>query len=224
MWYLLMFAEFERLADPEKAIDMAKYMKNNFYFLGIQKPTRAEFVKPYFQATKDMPLDWEYVDECFKANFREYQYIGLDYLKYNVKKLQVKDLPKLKKLILTKSWWDSVDSIDEFVGYLVLNHPELEEEMLKWSLEDNIWLKRVSINYQLGYKDKTNTKMLEKVIKNNLGSEEFFVNKAIGWALREYSKTNPQWVSDFLNKYQSELSSLSYKEASKRIDLDKSLS
>lgn len=87
--------------------------------------------------------------------------------------------------------------------------------MLEWSASDNIWLKRVSIDFQQEYKDKTNTELLEKIICNNLGSNEFFVNKAIGWSLRDYSKVNPEWVKGFLTKYKEQLSTLSIKEASK---------
>lgn len=87
--------------------------------------------------------------------------------------------------------------------------------MLEWSVSDNIWLKRVSIDFQHKYKDKTNTELLEKIIYNNLGSNEFFVNKAIGWSLRDYSKVNPEWVKGFLDKYKEQLSALSIKEASK---------
>ncbi len=97
----------------------------------------------------------------------------------------------MKKLIITKSWWDTTDAIDKVVGYLVKKYPELEEEMLKWSIDENIWIRRVSIIYQLGFKKNTNTALLEKIIVNNFNSKEFFINKAIGWILRDYSKTNP---------------------------------
>jgi len=224
MWYLLLMAEFERLADPLKAVNMAAYMKNKFMFLGIQKPVRAAFVKEYFSAVKDLPIEWDFVQDCYKIDYREYQYIALDYLKVNIKKLKLDDLDKLKWLIVNKSWWDTCDTIDELVGHLLLQHPQIKETMIEWSLSDNIWLKRVSINCQLGFKDKTDTNLLESVICNNLGSDEFFVNKAIGWALREYGKSNMEWVKAFLNKYDSQLSKLSYKEASKRIENDKSLS
>ena len=87
--------------------------------------------------------------------------------------------------------------------------------MLQWSLDENIWLRRIAIDHQLSRKEKTDTEMLEKILENNLGSDEFFINKAVGWALREYSKTNPQWVRAFIKKNKEKMASLSVREASK---------
>ena len=87
--------------------------------------------------------------------------------------------------------------------------------MLRWSKDQDFWLRRIAIDHQLGRKEKTNTKLLEKIIVNNFGSKEFFINKAIGWALRDYSKTNPKWVENFINTYQNQMNHLSIKEASK---------
>ena len=89
--------------------------------------------------------------------------------------------------------------------------------MLEWSKDKDFWIRRIAIDHQLGRKEKTNTELLEKIIINNFGSDEFFINKAIGWALRDYSKTNPEWVKDFINKYKSKMDKLSIKEASKYI-------
>lgn len=89
--------------------------------------------------------------------------------------------------------------------------------MLLWSKEKDFWLRRIAIDYQLNRKEKTNKELLEKIIVNNLGSREFFINKAIGWSLREYSKTNPFWVKEFINKYKDKLDKLSIREASKYI-------
>lgn len=108
------------------------------------------------------------------------------------------DLLKLERLVVFKSWWDTVDILDRVVGSLVANHPELEEVLLKWSLSDNIWLRRVAIDHQLLRKEKTNVQLMEKILLNNLDRTEFFINKATGWALRDYSKTNPEWVARFI--------------------------
>ena len=159
------------------------------------------------------------VDMCWAKVYREAQYIAIAYLSMNSKKFNGKDLPKLKHLILNKSWWETVDSLDAMVGSIVLKDRQLENTMLEWSVLDNIWLKRVAIDFQQEYKEKTNTELLEKIICNNMGSDEFFVNKAIGWSLRDYSKVNPQWVRDFLTRYKEQLSALSIKEASKYITI-----
>ena len=89
--------------------------------------------------------------------------------------------------------------------------------MIDWSNDENIWLRRTAIEHQLGLKDKTNTGLLELVIVNSFGSHEFFVNKAIVWALRDYSKTDPEFVKGFINRHRDEMDSLSIKEASKYI-------
>lgn len=101
------------------------------------------------------------------------------------------------------------------MGDLVLQDNRLIETMLEWAVSDNIWLRRVAIDYQQEYKDKTNEEILEKIIVANLGSNEFFINKAIGWSLRDYSKVKPEWVAHFIEKYGKKMNSLSIKEASK---------
>jgi 3-methyladenine DNA glycosylase AlkD len=101
------------------------------------------------------------------------------------------------------------------VGHIALKFPEVNETLLAWSVDENIWLRRIAIDHQLSRKEKTDTALLETVIKNNFGQTEFFINKAIGWILRQYSKTNPQWVKDFIDKYRDSLAPLSIREGSK---------
>ena len=127
------------------------------------------------------------------------------------------DIPNLHKLIVTKSWWDTIDGLDVIVGNIALRYPEINSTLLAWSVDENFWLRRIAIDHQLMRKNKTDTALLEKILVNNLGQTEFFVNKAIGWALRDYSKTNPDWVRGFLEKYGERMSPLSVKEASKYI-------
>ncbi len=108
-----------------------------------------------------------------------------------------------------------MDILDRVVGSLVYDNPELEKIILQWSLSDNIWLRRVAIDHQLLRKAKTNVQLMEKILQNNLDQTEFFINKAIGWALRDYSKTNPAWVACFIEKNKERMADLSIKEASK---------
>jgi len=210
------FAELEKHRDDERGAKMSAYMRNLFPFLGIQKPRLKELEKMFLQELKKKDqIDWDFINACWGKNYREAQYIALDYLKTKAKKLADEDLPKLKQLIMTKSWWDTIDAIDEYVGEIVLRNPELEKEMIAWSKSDNLWVRRVSIDFQQKYKGKTNTDLLETVVVNNLGSNEFFIDKAIGWSLREYSKINSAWVGDFIKRHESKLAKLSIKEASK---------
>ncbi len=96
-----------------------------------------------------------------------------------------------------------------------MKYPHLKEEMRQWSTSENIWLRRASIDFQQKYKEKTDTALLEEIICNNFGTNEFWINKAIGWSLRDYSKVNPEWVRNFLERHQDSLSALSIKEAGK---------
>lgn len=203
--------------DETKSKKMSAYMKNQFLFAGIPMNELKELVKDVLRKYAKSPLDWGEVYALWKEEYREYQYVAIEYITKHRNELTTSDLDNLKYLIIHKSWWETVDSIDAFVGELVLKDDRLKEKMLIWARDDNIWIRRVAIDYQQRFKEKTDTDILEKVIVLSLGSKEFFINKAIGWSLREYSKTNPTWVIDFLGKYKDKISSLSYKEASKYI-------
>jgi len=205
-------------ANPEKAAQMKAYMRDNFEYLGIPTPKRKEICKPYFKTAKKEPrIDWNFIDRCWKEPYREYQYVAMDYLTLINKSLTASDVPKIKKLIEKKSWWDTVDGLDKIMGCIAAQFPEVKQILLAWSTDKNFWLRRAAIDHQLSYKNKTDTKLLEKIIVNNFNQTEFFINKAIGWSLREYSKTNPDWVRTFVNKYKEKLAPLSIKEASKYI-------
>ena len=194
MWYEDLFIEVEKFKNKQQAIKMSKYMQNRFEFLGIPKPKLSAIIKPYLKESKKYPIDWNFVNMCWNKNYREAQYIAIEYLMKNIKYITSDNIVNIKKLITNKSWWETVDSLDSIVGEIVLKNKSLETMMIDWSKDDNIWLKRVSIDFQQKYKEKTNIDLLETVILNNLGSEEFFINKSIGWSLREYSKINPLWV------------------------------
>lgn len=215
MWYDKLFLELESLKDETQSIKMSAYMKNNFPFLGLPKPKLTTVIKPYIKAATKEEVDWGFVDVCWQKDYREAQYTGVEYLFAIQKKLLEQDLDKLRQLIITKSWWDTADSLDRIVGLLVQKYPALSKTMIDWSKNDNIWLRRVAIDFQLQYKEEVNADLLEEVICNNFASSEFFVNKAIGWSLRDYSKINPAWVANFIERHKNELSKLSIKEGSK---------
>jgi len=208
--------ELDAAKNPEKAGPMEAYMRHQFSFLGIAAPERNVLYKKYFpSAKKTKVIDWDFVDTCWEKEPREYQYVVANYLKVMQSYLTKDDLPKLEHLVVTKSWWDTVDILDRVVGSLVYDKPELGEIILQWSLSDNIWLRRVAIDHQLLRKEKTDVRLMEKILLNNLNQTEFFINKAIGWALRDYSKTNPEWVASFIEKNKERMAELSIKEASK---------
>lgn len=141
--------------------------------------------------------------------------MALDYLQSKKNLLTPADLPKLKNLAQSKSWWDTIDHLDEIVGDLVFRFPECKMTMLAWSKDSDIWLRRLAIDHQLLRKEETDTALLEQILLNNLGQTEFFLNKAIGWSLRDYAKTNPQWVVELIEKHRDKMAMLSIREGSK---------
>ena len=202
--------------NEEQAQKMSKYMLNKFEYIGIKTPERRKIFKNFFKEYKnEEKIDWEFVNNCWENKYREFQYVAADYLKNMKDKLTIDDIPKLKQFILKKSWWDTIDNLDMTIGALALKDSNVNKILLEWSLDENIWLRRIAIDHQLLRKEKTNTELLEKILKNNLGQTEFFINKAIGWALRDYSKTNPKWVKNFIEKNKEKMAKLSIKEASK---------
>ena len=216
--YTILSKEFKILKDEKEAVLMAKYMKNNFEFLGIHSKERKEAEKKVFKTIpkdKKAFIDFNFTDKCYDNKYREFQYAAIDYLILKNKYLNKTHIKKLKEYALKKSWWDSIDFLDRIIGDIALRDESINNILLEWSLSDNIWLRRIAIDHQLLRKDKTNTELLEKIIINNLNNKEFFINKAIGWALRDYSKTNPHWVQDFIEKHKSNMANLSIREASK---------
>ncbi|WP_040193684.1 DNA alkylation repair protein [Clostridium culturomicium] len=208
--------EFLNNKNEENAKGMKAYLKDNFEFLGVKTPLRKQVSKEFLkEKSKENFIDEALVRELWANEYREMQYIAIDYLIKQKKKLQREHITLIKDLIVTKSWWDSVDLIaSHLAGELGRKYPELiEEYFLPWSESENMWLRRTAILYQLKYKENTNTDFLKQVIKVTLHQEEFFIRKAIGWSLREYSKFNQEWVREFIAN--NKLSKLSEKEASK---------
>ena len=211
-----LYEEMIRHKNEEQAQRMSKYMLNKFEYIGIKTPERRKIFKNFFSEYKnEEKIDWEFVNKCWENKYREFQYVAADYLKNMKDKLTINDIPKFKRLILEKSWWDTIDNLDMTIGALALKDSNVNKILLEWSLDENIWLRRIAIDHQLLRKEKTNTELLEKILKNNLGQAEFFINKAIGWALRNYSKTNPERVKNFIEENEEKMSKLSIREAGK---------
>ena len=207
--------ELKAVANPDDAVAMKAYMKNKFEFLGVKTPARRKLAKAFFKPQTDLVIDWNFINEAWNYPYRELQYVALDYLEIRKKLLAPSDLPRLKKLAQTKSWWDTVDFLDRLVGSIIAQFPETKATILSWSCDEDIWLRRLAIDHQLLRKEETDIEIFEKILVNNLGQTEFFINKAIGWALRDYSKTNPDWVRDFIERHQAEMAALSIREGSK---------
>ena len=209
------FQGLKEVANPEDAIHMKAYMKDQFEFLGVKTPVRRKLSKVFFKKNSSLAIDWKFIHQAWDNPYREMQYVVLDYLQLKQKALTPSDLPKIKKLAQTKPWWDTIDFLCRSVGYISLHYPETKKIVLDWSRDKDFWLRRIAIEHQLLQKEETDVPLLDQILINNLNQTEFFINKAIGWALRDYSKTNPDWVLEFIEKYKDKLSKLSIKEGSK---------
>lgn len=212
-----MISAYYAAADPAKAGPMSAYMKNQFPYLGLQKPVRAELSREFLKAKKAEPgVDFAFIEHCFALPEREFSYLALTYLDAVKKRLTPDDLPFLEQLVQTRSWWDTVDAIAPIAGDVLHRFPDTRESAAaRWMAHESFWMRRVSILFQLKYKAETDTELLERAIVANCNTTEFFLNKAIGWALREYSKTNAAWVRSFITSHK--LHPLSVREGSKYI-------
>jgi 3-methyladenine DNA glycosylase AlkD len=205
--------------NEENAKPMKKYMRDQFEFLGIKAPQRnallKEFLKEYGKPRlEELP---QTVLALWELPEREFQYIALTLLEKDVKKLSDKHLALAETLVVTKSWWDTVDPLStNIIGTILKKHPKwIEYYTGKWVQSDHMWLQRTAILFQLKYKKETDEQLLYEYIRMCKDSKEFFIQKAIGWALREYSKTNPESVIKFVES--EHLPPLSKREALKII-------
>ena len=208
---------FTKYADKDNAIPMAKYMKNKFKFHGIKTPQRKELLKQYHKENGYPKIDEidKICRELWSLPQREYQYLADGLLDRFAEKLDENAIELFEYLIITKSWWDTVDLIaSRLVGTHFQRFPHLIEKYTnKWMKSNNIWLQRTVILFQLKYKEKTDVMFLGKNIMQLAESKEFFIQKAIGWALREYSKTDSEAVINFVEN--NTLAPLSSREALK---------
>ena len=210
---------FEQNANPMQAAPMKKYMRDQFEYLGIKTPQNAALQKEFFKEhglPKLAELD-EILRDLWALPQREFQYVGMGLLGKFEKQLPAEFIEPVAYLIVTKSWWDTVDTIaSHTVGTHFKRFPKVREKHLKrWRKSTNLWLRRTTILFQLGYKKETDFDLLLEIIRENLGSNEFFINKAIGWALRQYAYTDPKAVTQFVKS--TELHPLSRREAMKHL-------
>lgn len=194
----------EPLADPARAAEMTAYMRGRFPFLGIGTPGRRTATMPILRTLREFDIDL--VTACFDAEQREYQYVACDH----IRRVGITDLDLAERLVRMKSWWDTVDALAKPIG---ANHAD--DTMRVWAVHENLWVRRVAILHQLGRKTDTDRDLLAWIIRQNLGSGEFFINKAIGWALRDLANHDPDWVRSFVGA--ADLHSLSRREALKNL-------
>ncbi len=202
-------------ANPKRAAQQKRYMRGQFDYYGLTSPERKTLQRPFFEkaflpAKSELEL---IVKALWEKPQREYQYVAQELAFKYIKRMEEQDIALYEYMVTHKSWWDTVDHIaNKLMGAYFKKYPELRQEYVdKWLASDNMWLQRSALLFQLKYKSELDTVLLSYTITALLGSKEFFINKAIGWVLREYSRTNPDWVMDFVE--QTELSGLSEREA-----------
>lgn len=207
--------EFEKKKNPKIALEQKAYMRNQFEYFGLKAAERRAIQQPFFikQNLPDKSKLNSIVKILWKKPQRDYQYFSQELAFKYVKQLEQKDIKLFEYMVTHKSWWDTVDFIAaKLMGAYFKTFPEQKDKYVKkWLKSNNIWLQRSGLLFQLKYKNDLDTQLLSSIINSLLGSKEFFINKAIGWILREYGKTNPKWVVEFVNK--TVLNTLSKKEA-----------
>ena len=207
--------EFKNNSDAQIAIKQKAYLRNQFEFFGIKTTERREITKPFLVKTY-LPEKNELTDiikYLWKKPQRDFHYFGQELFFKYTKKLEKKDIRLIEFMITHNYWWDTVDFIAvKLAGAYFKTFPEDRDVIIQqWLESENIWLQRSALLFQLKYKEDLDHDFLSFVIKTLLGSKEFFINKAIGWVLREYSRTNSEWVLEFTKN--TDLSTLSKREA-----------
>jgi 3-methyladenine DNA glycosylase AlkD len=211
---------FSAAADPTKAQPMRAYMRNQFPFLGI-KSSQVKALSRTVLAGLPAPTESDLVAValgCWELPEREYQYFACGMLQRFAKVCSAGFMPTAEHLIVTKSWWDTVDTLaSHLLGTMVSRHPRLLATMDRWSTQENLWLVRTALLHQLTYKKETDAERLFRYCLDQAEERDFFIRKAIGWALREYARTEPEAVRAFVRANQARLSPLSVREALKNI-------
>ncbi|WP_106967764.1 DNA alkylation repair protein [Streptomyces aurantiacus] len=211
-------ATYAPAADPVRAADMRAYMKDIAPFLGLASPVRRDLARAVLAGTpRPDEADCAAIAlRCWELPEREYQYFAVDYLRRHVKRCSSAFLPVARHLVTTRSWWDTVDALAaHVVGGLVAADPGLRTAMDEWIEDDDLWVARTALLHQLRFKDATDTGRLFAYCARQARHPDFFVRKAIGWCLREYAKTDPDAVRDFVGRHRDVLAPLSVREALK---------
>lgn len=207
--------------EPGRAVAQQAYMKTTQPFLGVRAPQVRKVTK---ELAIDLGLNTAEArlaaaTELFSnATHREHWYAAGELCSHRVVKGRLEFLPLYERMILEGAWWDIVDGCSRRFGELLLANPETIEPLLRaWATDEFMWKRRMSMIAQLHAGANTNTELLNDAMEANLGDPEFFIRKALGWSLRQYGKTNPQWVLEWVHQNKERMSTLSYREAIKRL-------
>lgn len=203
---------------PSDAEAMSAYMRNKFAFYGVKKPQRQALVKNFISdAGRVPPISEKTLKHFWGEPYREMHYILMEILEKQKIYSKPESIHLIEWLITHQSWWDSVDFLAaHLLGKYVLTFRNETKQMLEdWNSSENIWIVRSTLIFQLSYKEKTDFELLKRFISNHVYSDEFFIQKAIGWALRQYVRTDANAVVDFVQS--APLKPLSKREALKNL-------
>jgi 3-methyladenine DNA glycosylase AlkD len=210
-------AALHSTADADRARGAQAYMKSDMPSLGVRVPEVRKIVKAaekQFPVTSPDDLRRAVLELWRNAEAREERYAAIDLTGLRMVREDLQMLPIYEEIVRTGAWWDLVDGVAHRIGGLLIAHRStMTQTLLQWSKDEDMWIRRAAITAQLGAKSQTDAGLLKTVITSNLADNEFFIRKAIGWALREYSKTDQAWVKAFVFSNADQLSPLSTREA-----------
>lgn len=210
-------AQLRGAADPARAAGAQAYLKSEMPSLGVRVPEVRRIVRA---AARERPpgslqeLQSTVLELWRDADWREERYAAIDLTGLRLAAGELSMLPLYEEIIRSGAWWDLVDGVSHRLCELLQTHREdMSPVLLRWSMDPDLWIRRAAITAQLGAKSATDPALLAAVVEPNLADPEFFIRKAIGWALRDYSATDPDWVRDFAERSGEALSPLSRREA-----------
>ncbi len=219
----LVESRLQPLADPARATPMRAYLRDQFPFLGVNTPARRHAVKTLPRLAADGAALLDIANLLWNKAEREYRYTAIDLLARHAKLLEVTDLPALQALALREPWWETVDGLSGVVSRVVhearRNGEDAQPLMDDWLTHPVFWIRRIAMLHQLGWRLDTDQTRLFAYASRLAAEQEFFIRKAIGWALRDYARWNPEGVAAFLSANRATLSPLSVREAGKHLSI-----
>ncbi len=221
IWLAPIEAALRALADAQQAEPMKAYMLGQFEFLGIRAGPRREALKGLMKFTGTADELLALAEALWRLPEREFRYAAIDLLAKHHKRLDVSALPRILQLVQTDPWWDTVDGLAGVVGDILLqakaSQPDVQRHMDACLVHPHLWVRRVAMLHQLGWREQTDPERLLRYALTLAPEKDFFIRKAIGWALRDHARTQPDAVRDFLARHADQLSGLTRREAGKHL-------
>jgi len=210
-------SRFAALTNPQAAVPMRAYMRNQFAFCGIATPARRAALADFKNRALSQQTLLTLAQQLWQLPEREYRYAAIDLLAMHSKQLDASAIPALLALARTDAWWDTVDNLSSVINRLIRRYPAAQAQMDEALKHDNFWTRRTAMIHQLGWRDTTDEARLFDYALSLALESEFFIRKAIGWALRDYARWQPEAVRAFVLAHQERLSPLTAREAMKHL-------